>query len=235
MARKYVAFDLEIVKGFPDGADWRGYRPLGISCAATLAADAQTPTLWYSSTADDRPADAMNRQDLARLVDHLKSMVAGGYTVLTWNGLGFDFDVLAEESGKGEECRALAVEHVDMMFHVFCEQGYPVGLDAAARGMNLPGKLEGMSGLLAPQMWAEGKRQQVLDYVAQDVRMTLDLAVACEKQSRFRWVTRRGTTQSMALPGGWLTVDAAMKLPQPDTSWMSKPIPRRNFTGWLRS
>lgn len=31
------------------------------------------------------------------------------YTLLTWNGCGFDFDILAEESGMHEQCKALAV------------------------------------------------------------------------------------------------------------------------------
>ena len=88
--------------------------------------------------------------------------------------LGFDFDILAEESGMLEECRDLAVSHVDMMFHVFCQLGYGVGLDAAARGMELAGKSKGMSGVLAPVLWAEGRREEVLEYVAQDVRTTLE-------------------------------------------------------------
>ena len=110
-----------------------------------------------------------------------------------------------------------------------------VSLDAAAEGMNLPGKPEGMSGLLAPQMWAEGRRQEVLDYVGQDTRTTLDLATACERQACFRWITRRGTSRRMALPRRWLEASSAAKLPEPDTSWMSHPLPRGKFTAWLRA
>ena len=235
MERKYLAFDIETAKEFPDGHDWRPFRPLGISCAATLPADTAASRVWHGGDDDDRPADRMSRQDAIKLVEHLRAMVGDGYTILTWNGLGFDFDVLAEESGMSEDCKGLALGHVDMMFHVFCELGNPVALDAAAQAMNLPGKPEGMSGLLAPQMWAEGKRQEVLDYVAQDTRTRLDLATSCEQRGSFRWITRRGTTKRMALPDGWLDVSSAEKLPQPDASWMSHPLPRRNFTAWLRS
>jgi hypothetical protein len=91
-----------------------------------------------------------------------------------------------------------------------------------------------MSGLLAPQMWAQGRRQEVLDYVAQDTRTTLDLATVCEKQGCFRWITRRGAMKRMPLRTGWLEVKSAAKLPEPDTSWMSNPMPRRKFTAWLR-
>lgn len=235
MDRRYVAFDIETAKEWPDGADWSRYRPLGISCAATLPADTDTARVWHGLTGDDQPADRMTRQDVAKLVEHLLAMVGDGYTILTWNGLGFDFQILAEESGMSQECQSLALGHVDMMFHVLCELGHPVALDAAAQAMGLPGKPEGMSGLLAPGMWAEGKRQEVLDYVAQDARTTVDLATLCEQGGCFRWVTRRGTTGRMALPRGWLDVSAAAKLPEPDTSWMSHPLPRRKFTAWLRS
>jgi hypothetical protein len=44
---------------------------------------------------------------------------------------------------------------------------YGVGLDAAARGMGIKGKPEGMSGAVAPVLWAEGKREEVLSYVVQ--------------------------------------------------------------------
>ena len=47
-----------------------------------------------------------------------------------------------------------------MMFHFFCVQGYALGLDRAAKGMGLAGKLPGMTGALAPRYWAEGRRQR---------------------------------------------------------------------------
>jgi hypothetical protein len=111
--------------------------------------------------------------------------------------------------------------------------GYPIGLDKAAQGMGLPGKLPGMSGILAPQLWAQGRFQEVLEYVAQDVRTTLQIALACEERRKLEWITRKGTKSSMPLRNGWLTVREALKLPEPDTSWMSVPISRREATAWL--
>ena len=86
---------------------------------------------------------------------------------------------------------------VDMMFHVFCQLGYPVALDKAAQGMGLPGKPQGISGILAPKMWADGQHQQVLDYVAQDVRITLQLAEACRQNGSFAWITRKGSRRDV--------------------------------------
>ena len=83
----------------------------------------------------------MSQQDAAALVRYLTAQVAQGYTLLTWNGLGIDLDILAEEARMLPQCRTLALAHVDMMFHAFCQLGHGVGLDAAAKGMGLAGKL----------------------------------------------------------------------------------------------
>jgi hypothetical protein len=175
----------------------------------------------------------VSREEAAALVRYLEDQVAHGYTILTWNGLGFDFDVLAEESGLLECCRELAANHVDMMFHVFCQLGHGVGLDAAARAMGVAGKTKGMTGELAPVLWARGEREKVLRYVAQDVRTTLDLARACEGCGELRWVSRSGMRRSMPLAQGWLVASEARELPLPDTSWMTDPWPRERFTGWM--
>jgi hypothetical protein len=90
-----------------------------------------------------------------------------------------------------------------------------------------------MSGLLAPELWARGEYDQVLQYVEQDARCTLELAEACEHSGRLRWISRRGGSRNMPLPKGWLSVDEALKLPLPDTSWMTKPISRECCTEWL--
>ncbi len=228
--RRYLAFDVETAK-LSEG-DWRSCRPLGISCAATLLADYDQPKLWHGGDDRARPADRMSRKEAAALVRYLSEKVEHGYTLLTWNGVGFDLDVLAEESHLLAECRTLAIAHVDMLFHVLCKLGHGVSLDAAARGMGVDGKPEGMNGKLAPALWAEGKREEVLRYVAQDVRTTLDLARACEGCGELRWVARSGRLRRVTLREGWLTVREARAIPLPDTSWMDEPWPRERFTGW---
>ena len=234
MARRYLAFDIETAKAVPgEDFDWKPHRPLGISCAAAFPCDAKEPIVWYGKNPDGTPAQYMSRPEAANVVRELTDLVAQGYTLLTWNGLGFDLDVLAEESGCHSECRDLALNHVDMMFHVFCDRGFPVALEKAAQGLGIPGKPPGMSGLLAPQLWARGRYQDVLNYVVQDVRIALQVATKCETLRRFEWITRRGSSSSMALPQGWLTVRDALRLPEPDTSWMNSPIPRHEFTRWL--
>ncbi len=229
----YIAFDIETAKILPQQVqDLKAHRPLGVACAATLSGLDDAPRLWYGRTDDQAPAGRMSRDEAAELVDFLVESVSNGATILTWNGLGFDFDILAEESGMVEECKRLALGHVDMMFHVFCELGYPIALDRAAQGMRLTGKSSDVASHMAPRLWAEGKTGAVLDYVSQDVRATLELAQACEQQRVLRWVARSGSVRDMKLRSGWLTVEAALRLPEPDTSWMDEPMPRTRFTGW---
>lgn len=232
--RKYCAFDLEIARPLPDGIDdWKANRPLGITCAATLAGDGEVKT-WFGEEPGGAPADRMSQAEASRLVDYLRSQTEAGYVLLTWNGLGFDFDILAEESGRLGDCRTLAQAHVDMMFHVFCLKGFGVALDRAAQGMNLPGKLSGLTGADAPRLWADGQRQLILDYVAQDVRTTMAVALKAEQQRQLSWISAAGRLQYLPLPNGWLTAEDAAILPLPNTSGLRNPWPRSKFTGWLK-
>jgi RNase H-like protein len=234
MAHKFLAFDIETAKDISgDDFNWKPHRPLGISCAATFGSDSDKPRLWYGSTVQSLPSLKMNGPECAELVRYLCDSVANGYRIVTWNGLAFDFDILAEESGLRAECKKLAMEQVDMMFHVFCVKGFPIGLDNAARGSGVKGKPPGMSGVKAPKLWQSGEYQVVLDYVAEDVRTTLELALQCERQKVLRWITQKGTRSECALKSGWLAVEQAMQLPKPDTSWMINPMSRSGFSAWI--
>ena len=236
MTRKFLAFDIETATDVPgDDFNWKPFRPLGISCAATLSTEDEAPKLWHGGQESSTPTSRMQRNEAAELADYLVAMADSGFTIVTWNGLAFDFDVLAEESGRLVECRQLALDQVDMMFHLFCVKGFPVGLDSAARGTGIAGKAAGMSGIKAPQLWLQGQYQEVLDYVSQDVRTTLNLARLCDQQRSLRWITRKGSPSICALPKGWITVKDALRLPEPDTSWMDRPMSRSNFTAWLQS
>jgi hypothetical protein len=90
-----------------------------------------------------------------------------------------------------------------------------------------------MSGKVAPVLWAEGRREEVLRYVARDARTTLELATACEALGALRQLARSGRLRTMRLAEGWLTVEAAQELPLPDTSWMDEPWSRAKLTDWM--
>ena len=233
MKRKYLAFDIETAKILPENyGDLHSHRPLGISCAAVRESGKTESLTFFSTDSDGSPSLQMNSKDLAELVDYLMDRQGAGYTIVTHNGLGFDFDILAEESNRTEDCKILALNHVDMMFHIFCEKGFGVALNAAAKAID-KSKPEGMSGSMAPRLWKEGEHQKVLDYVAQDCLLTLEVAHKSEQEGSFQWITQKGRPAFMNLSNGWLTVDEAMKIPPPDTSWMDNPWPRSKFVDWL--
>ena len=235
MGRKYLAFDIETAKDIP-GVDfnWKPHRPLGITCIASQSTECDEPRIWLTHTDSGTPALQMAQADVAAFVRFLSNAAADGFVPLSWNGLAFDFDIVAEESGRVEECRTLARNHVDMMFHVVCVKGFRVAVNKAASGLGVEGKLAGVEGIDAPRLWASGQYDVVTDYVAQDVRTTLAVALKSESQRSFAWMTQRGTISSMPLPRGWLTVELAARLPLPDTSWMSDPPSRCDFMSWLR-
>jgi len=233
MTRRYVAFDIETAKVLPESVtDLMDYRPLGIACVAAVVSDLAEPVAWYGANGCE-PAAQMSRAEVCTLIEQLAAWADDGYTLLSWNGLGFDFNVLAEESGLEQECARIALSHVDMMFHVVCELGYPVGLGKAAEGFGLPGKCGGLKGYDAPVMWAQGRCADVLEYNLQDARLALAIALEAERRGELLWITRRGTTGRMPLGRGWRSVEEALRTPLPDTSWMSDPPAREDFTAWL--
>lgn len=225
---KFLAFDLEIFKPIPDGeTNWKAHRPLGISCAAAIATDHAAPTLWWAS--DNGP---MTKGECQTMLTYLRTMQRKGYTLLTWNGLSFDFDILAEESGMLAECADLAMNHIDMMFQFYCLKGFPLGLDACAKGCGLPGKPDGMDGAKAPALWQAGEHQTVLDYVARDAETTLAIAHTVRNQKGFDWTAKSGRRNSVRV-NEWKTVKECLALPEPDTSWMANPMTRSSFMEWL--
>jgi hypothetical protein len=230
----YLAFDIETARLTPQGDDWLQHRPLGISCYALAwrGQKGNESVTGFGKEGTDTPQPQMSRAECQRLVQALIDHVNQGFMILTWNGLGFDFNVLAEESGMHAACCDLARAHVDMMFHFFCLRGYPLGLDTAAKGMELPGKIEGMDGSQAPLLWQQGEYDKVLEYVTQDVITTLDLASAVEARRQIRWGTRRGKRNRVAIPK-WLTVAEALQLPLPTRAWVRKPMTRERFTSWM--
>lgn len=235
---KFLAFDIETAKVTPQDADIQQHRPLGISCWAVAWSHEKSGEIRTKSGCglheDGTHLPQMTRSQCCFLVARLHKSTEQGYTILAHNGVGFDFDILAEESGMHATCADLALHSVDTCLLVHCLKGFPVGLESIAKGMGLQGKTEGMNGSLAPQMWAEGKFQEVLDYVQQDVRATLQVALEIEKRKGLTWIAKSGRRNSLPIPK-LLTAFEALQLPEPDTSWMTEPIPRSRFTGWMEA
>lgn len=237
-----IFFDLEISKIIPEeaGGDWSEYRPYGLACAATTLGDDKI--LWWHGDENGRIAECMSVYQCRALAAYLFERWFEGTQVVTFNGLGFDFDVLAEEcqhQGWHDNIVDMALNHIDIAFAMFADLGYMCSLDRAAEGMKIPGKMEGMSGGLAPVMWAGSPEEQatVLEYVAQDVRVTADLYEEIVTAGYLRWITQKGHPckrpwYPRLVDGRLPTVAESLEKPVPDTSWMDDPWPRSKFYGW---
>lgn len=225
--KKFAAFDLEIAKVIPqDCKDWWALAPLGITCLCITLSDSRE-TITYSGV------PRIDTNGCIEIVCKLESLVNDGYTIIGFNSAGFDFRVLGIESGLQSRCQALSLNHTDIYFFLFCKLGYAPGLDRLANGLELGNKTAGINGALAPQMWLDGKHEQVLDYCAQDVRLTLDLALKATELGCFHWKTRQEKPVTLDFDR-LLTVSESMKLAEPDTSWMgANSWKRSKFTGWM--
>jgi hypothetical protein len=245
-----IAFDLETSKILDEGAVLMENRPLGISCAALRYDDGRSQ-VFHGGMGVKEYAPCLTVHDCRRLVSiMLNEQRSGGNRIVSFNGLGFDFDILAEEcqdpffksyNGPSRDaCKELALGHIDIGFQMYRERGFMIGLDAMAHALGLPGKMEEVGGAKAPEMWAQGKFQQekVLEYVAQDVVTTLDVYWEIIKQGEVKWITKAGRPAKypwvpQTKDGRLLTVQECLELPDPDTSWMDEPWPLEKFTGWL--
>jgi hypothetical protein len=234
MDHKYLAFDLETAKVSVHPREWISDRPLGISCAATFSEGDKEPVLWYGRERQQEPAAQMTVSDARALVKFLDNRATAGYSIVTWNGIGFDFDVLAEESGMRSRCKSLALDHVDMMFHLLCQLGFGVSLNSAAQGMRLTRSSKRRTGSVIPKLWAAERYDDVFRHVGRDVRITLALATTCCERGFVRWITRWGTGRMVRLPNGWLKARAAQLLPDPPRVQSQGQWSRDRLTAWMR-
>ena len=225
----YVIFDLETE--LQSGQLNLDLRIPGITIAATLASG-DAPKLWYEQEQDGRATGGMVTTETAgALVSYLLDAAQTGHPIVTWNGAGFDFRVLARASGRTADCIDLAWAHVDLMFWLHSVKGFSVGLAKAAQAAGT-GKTPGITGADAPRLWATGQYERVQEYVAQDVRALAAVYEATVQRRELRWINSGGRTSSAR--GKVLAVREAAALPLPDTSWMKRPPwPREKFVGWM--
>ena len=199
-----IGFDLETAKLIEDAAELDG-DDLGISCAATFGLNEvggkeyTSPVRWHGKFDRGVYAERMSGEDVGDLIQYLVwEHYSGSMKVVTWNGLAFDFRVLHDEADTDADrylCKALALSHIDLAFQMLCEKGFMCGLSAAAMGLGVGDKTEGMSGALAPEMWQETIEDQecVLQYVEQDARLTAQVArVLTIADDGLYWITKAG-------------------------------------------
>jgi hypothetical protein len=258
-----IGFDLEIAEPFPEDR-WDYKAKLGISCAAVYSTNAKYHKPYYPKISGGRYGDRMSEEEVMDMVGDLLLFESQGNYIVTWNGLGFDFLVLALELSDPrhvESVKQMAIRHIDPFFNMFCDRGFGIGLQKAAEGLGVGGKLGGMHGSIAPLMWnadfpasSQDEAEKVIGtglrrgskeaqdlcikYVIQDAKATHDIYQALLSSGEMYWITGSGRRSSKPwyprIKNGRLyTCHEANALPEPDTSWMDSPWPRSKFTGWI--
>jgi hypothetical protein len=225
---KYAAFDLEIAE--PMEAEYNGQH---VSCAAVYT---ENGVQYFSGKPYMKPFE------VGMMIGELVKLTHKGYSILTWNGLSFDFKVLAAQSQLFDVVKMLAFQHYDPMFQVLCTKGFPIGLDKACVGAGIEGKkhvvalksgevLTEMDGKRAPELWAAGEYKAVLEYLHDDVSQLWELAKVIESQKMIRWTSNSGRLNKMGVYK-LLTVKECLDIPLPDTSWMASHIDRKSMFAW---
>lgn len=187
----------------------------------------------------------MTTSQIHELIANLYNLKDAGYTFLTWNGVSFDFQViaaLAESEIVAKDVLDICWHsHIDMMLLVTFQTGYRLSLDAALTGAGLSGKLhevtlmdgtpiEDMSGARAPELWRAGERAAVLDYLKQDVIQPLQLENFIEANKSVRWRSQKGKPMCVDVPALYTVQEAYQHLPHPGyVGWMSDPIYREDY------
>lgn len=240
---KLISFDLEIAKSLPDGFDdWQKFAPLGITCVA-LAIKKNWKENYVSFF---QGIPRMTKAEASALVDDMLERYYSGNTFLTFNGTSFDFHVLAQESGRYDDCAGLAWNHVDLMLIATIQKGWYVGLDSCLQAHGLKSKehrvklkdgswIDDMGGAKAPQMWALGETEAVLTYLRRDVESQMELASSCLTNGSLHFKSKNGKMHSVRAvhDGKLFTVKEIMAKPMADNSWMDKPPTKSHFVEWM--
>lgn len=169
MDQKILVYDCEIAKCIPDGQldskysyckGWSDFSGMGIACICTYASWLDR---YGAFTLETLPEFAL--------------LVLESDQLIGFNSLSFDDRLLAANG-------ILVETSYDLLCEVRLASGQPAfytpgltrggyNLDALAAA-NL-GRSKTGSGALAPKLWQDGKRQEVMNYCLNDVRLTWKL------------------------------------------------------------
>lgn len=241
---KLLAFDLETATLLPEDT-----RPdpatmdLGISCAAAVmdtGADMHVARAWHGYLDDDVPAPRMSREEVWDMMAWLhKTSTLDDYVILTWNG-SFDWQVIGREIGDMQWAAMMCRRNVDLMLAFHRVRGHFLSLKSAAAACEShKGAADIESGEYAPDLWAKGEYERVLEYVTQDALATLEVARYMLANRGFEWTSKKGNKRQFELPEGITTIEDMMvcKLfawDDPDQSWMNEPTTLQELLEWTR-
>ena len=232
VSKEIVVFDIEIENVFDlvPGEDLDKYAPFDISVAAAIDASGGI-RYWHARDASGQPTGHLTRELAGDVLQHLRSEQQRGACVCAWNGMSFDVRWLGHVAQDEKLAVEVALDLFDPMFQFVGQRGFPIGLAATAAGLGIPEK-KLMAAAEAPNEWARGNHQVVLDYVAGDCRLTKTVVEKILARGSVSWRTKKGTVSSEPFLS-LKRVRDVMRGPPPDTTWMSDPRPWESWFCWL--
>lgn len=176
----YLIYDCEIEKLIPSRNEplepcfkycegWTDYKGMGISVIGYLAVDYGCISTGYVDFSNDKSM-------IEPILNRFKTRVSQSDLVIGFNSRNFD-DKLLAANGIEVETRYDLLEQIRIAaFGSPRWQDTPRGrtykLDAIARANGLA---KTGTGELAPKLWQQGKKQEVIDYCVHDTKITYDL------------------------------------------------------------
>lgn len=230
---KLVSFDIETCDVFDlgPGEDLEKYAPFHVAVAAVVP-DGEDGAVWLTNGADGRPSNNMTAVTARELLGHLRALQTSGHALCAWNGASFDLKWIGFAAEDMKTAATIALDLYDPMLQFFNRKGFPVGLDAVAKGMGL-GVTKILKSADAPKLWCKGEHDRVMEYVRSDATITNAAVAAIHRSKAISWITQKGERRQEHI-GALKTVREVLAEPEPDQSWMKTPIRRDKFVGWIK-
>lgn len=186
----------------------------------------------------------MERQAVGALVDLLLDIHQSGHKIVTWNGTGFDFRLLAHESGRFADCAKLAREHYDLMLAVVGMRGHWLAVEKALNGADISVALpsvqlrdgtvvDSVTKAHVPNLWQSGESMAVFKYTDDILTKVLLLAHHVLLSGKIGWIANSGRWNSVRLDR-LLTVNECYGLPPVTTAWATSPKTVDSLAGWTK-
>ena len=186
---------------------------------------------WSNFSPDGQLAPLMSQETALAMLKYMEEKKKQGYSLCAWNGAGFDLKMIGFLAGNVELAGRMALDLIDPMYQVLSMKGYPVGLSTVQKGLGTEQE-KSMHGADAPDAWANGEYQKVIGYVVGDSEMTIEIIQAIAKVGGIKWTSKAGKPNSLMLQS-FKTVAECLMDPEPNNSWMDKPINRRDIIAWI--
>ena len=237
MLDKWCTFDIETSRIIPKvfEGDIFQFSPLQVSTAAVHVrrGDKEYTQSYFSRDDTGAIQPRMSKADVKAYVEKLEFLRRSEFPVFSWCGTGFDWRILAEESGELKLCADLCLNHYDIAFQFLMTLGYFISLETAAEKTGMK-KFGGVHGADAPQLWVDGQYDLARAYVEQDCRVTSAVVDLVLKDGEIRWVSRGGFKLQMRFDQLLTVKECLNQLKMPDQSWMTKKIVPSDLLAWTK-